>query len=197
MKDIKEIVVNNLINLRKNAKLTQIELAEKIGYSDKSVSRWEHGEVMPDIETLYKLSLVYDVPVAVLFEETVDIKKEQRSQKQSTNKLIIALLSIISIWIIATAVFTCLKTFFGLVAWEIFILAVPCSFLLGIIFSALWSGKKVLFICISAFVWTIITYFFLQFIQFKMWLLFVMGVPMQIAILLIYNLHSNKSKLHK
>lgn len=56
MKAIKEVLIENLISLRKEHKLTQLELAEKIGYSDKAVSRWEHGEVLPDVETLDKIA---------------------------------------------------------------------------------------------------------------------------------------------
>ncbi|MEG1499724.1 MAG: helix-turn-helix transcriptional regulator, partial [Clostridia bacterium] len=41
MNNIKEIVSTNLIKLRKNANLTQAELAEKLNYSDKAVSKWE------------------------------------------------------------------------------------------------------------------------------------------------------------
>ena len=37
--ELKMIVAKNLVELRKNAKLTQIELAEKLNYSDKAVSK--------------------------------------------------------------------------------------------------------------------------------------------------------------
>ena len=43
MDTLEEIVAYNLTELRKNARLTQAELAEKINYSDKSVSKWERG----------------------------------------------------------------------------------------------------------------------------------------------------------
>ena len=43
MEDLKVIFAQNLIALRKQMKLTQIELAEKINYSDKAVSKWERG----------------------------------------------------------------------------------------------------------------------------------------------------------
>ena len=49
MENIREIVRENLVKLRKERKLTQIELSQKIGYSDKAISRWETGEVTPDI----------------------------------------------------------------------------------------------------------------------------------------------------
>ena len=59
--NIKNNLSQNLIFLRKNEKLTQGEFAEKINYSDKTVSKWENGDAIPDVETLYLIAKVYDV----------------------------------------------------------------------------------------------------------------------------------------
>lgn len=59
MKSVSEIVISNLIKLRKKSGLTQIELSQKINYSDKAISRWEKGEVIPSIEVLEKLAEIY------------------------------------------------------------------------------------------------------------------------------------------
>jgi DNA-binding transcriptional regulator YiaG len=40
VEDIKPIIAKNITALRQNAKLTQIELAERLNYSDKAVSKW-------------------------------------------------------------------------------------------------------------------------------------------------------------
>ena len=58
---VKETVKDNLVRLRREHKLTQLELSEKINYSDKAISRWETGEVTPDVETLEQLARLYDV----------------------------------------------------------------------------------------------------------------------------------------
>lgn len=78
MDGIKELVRENLVRLRKENKLTQIELSGKIGYSDKAISRWETGEVTPDIETLDTLAKLYGVPVTYFFERESDVKREDR-----------------------------------------------------------------------------------------------------------------------
>ena len=69
MKEIREIVSENLTELRKEKKLTQLELAEKINYSDKAVSKWENGDTLPDIETLQKLCDFYGVTLDYLTHE--------------------------------------------------------------------------------------------------------------------------------
>ena len=59
MTDIKPIIAKNLAHFRKQSGLTQAELAEKLNYSDKAVSRWEHGDTLPDINVLNQLCEFY------------------------------------------------------------------------------------------------------------------------------------------
>ena len=44
MEDLKQLIAANLVRFRKENHLTQAELAEKINYSDKVVSKWAHSE---------------------------------------------------------------------------------------------------------------------------------------------------------
>ena len=46
---VNQTIAKNLIFYRKAAGLTQAEVAQKINYSDKSVSKWESGNGVPDI----------------------------------------------------------------------------------------------------------------------------------------------------
>ena len=186
MKTVKDILVENLIRLRKDSKLTQLELAEKVGYSDKAVSRWEHGEVMPDIDTLEKLAEVYNIPFTSLFTEKVNAKKERLNKKPLGNKLIISLLAVLSVWVIMFISFILFKSILGISLWQLFVLGAPISFLLGIIFSAIWGKRKYLFICISLFSWTALAYIHLQLIVYNLWMLYIVGIPIQIMILLSY-----------
>lgn len=52
---------SNLCIIRKQNKLKQSEVAEKIGVTQKDISRWETGAVTPSIESLKKLAAVYGV----------------------------------------------------------------------------------------------------------------------------------------
>ena len=66
--DEQERLAHNLVSLRKASGLTQVELAEKIKYSNKTVSKWERAEGYPDIFTLKKIAEVYGVTVDELLE---------------------------------------------------------------------------------------------------------------------------------
>lgn len=52
MKEIETVLASNIIQLRRQAGMTQIDLAAKLNYSDKSVSKWERAESLPDIAVL-------------------------------------------------------------------------------------------------------------------------------------------------
>ena len=52
-----------LAQLRKEQKLTQAELGDKLGVSNKTVSRWETGTYMPPVEMLQELSTLYGVSI--------------------------------------------------------------------------------------------------------------------------------------
>lgn len=61
--DEQEKLGENLVKFRKLSGLTQLELADKIQYSNKTVSKWERGESYPDIFTLQKIADIYGVTV--------------------------------------------------------------------------------------------------------------------------------------
>ena len=55
-----------LAKLRKKAKLTQQDLAEQIGFSNKTISKWENAETLPEITVLPKLAAIFGVSVDYL-----------------------------------------------------------------------------------------------------------------------------------
>ena len=61
MKNLQEILINNLIALRKQRGLTQIELGERVSYSDKTISKWENGTSLPDVMLIPDIAAVLKV----------------------------------------------------------------------------------------------------------------------------------------
>ena len=76
-----EIIAQNLSLYRKLNGLTQSELAEAIGYSNKSISKWERGDGMPDILVLIFLSDIYGVTVSELIGQTQKSKETNEKIK--------------------------------------------------------------------------------------------------------------------
>lgn len=56
----------NLKKLRKNRGLNQVDLADKLGISDKTISSWESGRTEPNMKQLNELSKIFNVSINVL-----------------------------------------------------------------------------------------------------------------------------------
>lgn len=65
-----------LKNLRLDCQLTQAQVAERLGVSDKAVSKWERGLGCPDISLLNELASIYGVEVETLLAGTITVNKE-------------------------------------------------------------------------------------------------------------------------
>ena len=62
MNNLKEIIANNITNLRKEKKLTQLEFASELHYSDKTISKWERAESIPDVVVLKQVADFFGLP---------------------------------------------------------------------------------------------------------------------------------------
>lgn len=182
MSDIKQIIANNLISLRKKHNLTQNELAEKLNYSDNAISRWERAEVTPNIETLEQISQLFNIPITSLLEDNALEVDKEYEKKQKINKLAVILIFVSLIWFVATIAFVYGKLIFNINLWQIFIWAVPCTCLIMLPFNKFWGKYIYQFVIISVFQWSTIACVYLQFIQYNMWLIFIIGIPVQIAL---------------
>lgn len=199
MANAKENVRANLIRLRKENKLTQIELAEKIGYSDKAISRWETGEVNPDIETLDKLAGLYGIDITVLFTEynpkAVREEKESSYDKhQLGRKIAVWILTVVALWYIGIMMYIYSNTF--LVdksrTWLIYIWLLPITFFLSLLFNMKWGTGVLSIVFSSLLCWSLLTSVYLQFLDYNVYLLFISGVPIQVAILLLAYMRKKK-----
>ncbi len=73
--EFRKRLAEHLVKYRKLNGLTQIELADFLSYSDKSVSKWERGEGVPDAFVLLNLARLYDITVSELIGETGESKE--------------------------------------------------------------------------------------------------------------------------
>ena len=197
MEDLKKIVGNNIALLRKNYKLTQIEFAEKLNYSDKSVSKWERGEALPDVYVLKQIAQFFNITVdAMLKEYKNDKSLISKSKKfKNTNHLIISLISAGGCWVIATLIFILLCWFPTSVTrpWLTFIWCLDISALVLFIFSAIWGGKILTTISLSSLLWIFIASVFITVDFDNKWLIFILGIPVQIIILLSFLIFKKKT----
>ena len=148
---LKERIAQNLTFYRENAGQTQLELAEKLNYSDKSVSKWERGEGLPGVYVLTQIADLYGISVNDLLGE-IPIKPK-RSNKH--NRLIITMLSFGLVWLVATLQFIIFRIVFPqFPGWYFFLYAVPATAIVSIVFTSLWWNKFTRFLSISTLIWS-------------------------------------------
>ena len=195
-KEIKQNIAKNITALRKNNKLTQAELAEKLNYSDKAISRWERGDTLPDIDVLCKICDIFGVTFEYLINTESEHKKNRQMDKfQLGNRITITLLAISLAWLIATCIYVYYDIFFETKTWTVFIWAVPVSALIAHVCNTLWGNKKIGLYILSILSWSLLASFYIQFLQYNLWLIFLIGVPIQVMIFLWAQLKpKNKEK---
>ena len=182
MNDIKNTIAKNIVELRKKNNLTQTELAEKLNYSDNTVSRWEHAEITPSIETLDQIAKLFNVPLANLLKENIVEKSEEETRVNMVKWIATTLLAFSFIWFLAAIVYFYVNTFLHYDFWMIFLWAIPLSFLILLNISYRWKNRIFIFCFISAIVWSTLTCFYLQFLAYDIWLIYIIGIPVQVAL---------------
>lgn len=194
----KNTIAKNLTKYRKINNLTQLDLAEKLNYSDKAISKWERGESLPDIYTLSKLAEFYGITINDLCNEDLEPIKIKHSKK--VNHIFIILLSVGLVWFIATLTFVILKIIPSTSSyelWPIFIIAIPSSFILLTIFTGLWYNNIAKTISVSGLVWGLALLGHIVLYQLD-WensaLVYVIAIPFQILVILWFTMFSVQSK---
>ena len=153
--EINQIIAQNLIKFRKESGLTQAEVAEKINYSDKSVSKWESGNGVPDVYTLMQLAKLYGTTLSELVCEE-ERKPEKKVKKYTLGKqILIMLLSSGLVWLAAILTFVVLEIAFeGGVWWMTFLYAVAINAMIQFLINAFkaFVVPNYVFSTLSAFV---------------------------------------------
>lgn len=181
MKNLRAVVAENIYKLRKKNKMTQYELSVKLNYSDKAISRWEKAEVVPDVETLQSIANVFEVSLTYLLEDHNEEENNTISKQvfTVTNRTALMFFSITSILLVATIVFVYINLIYDYVFWQVFVWAVPAICVVGIVFTLIWKTKYFNFMFTSIFIWSLIASIYLQFLSLNLWLIFLIGVPLQ------------------
>lgn len=195
MQDLKPIIAKNITALRQEQKMTQIDLAEKLNYSDKAVSKWERGESIPDVMVLKTIADLFGVTLDYLLEEEHQ-KPEPQTQRQEEcapvsslrSHTVVTLLSELIVWFLATVGFVVVDMIWPKhqAEWLPFIYAVPVSMIVWLVFNSIWFNPRRNYLIISLLVWSLLLATVLTVLVFgkSAWQLLFLGIPGQIAILI-------------
>ena len=201
MENIKEIIAKNLVELRKSHKMTQQALAEKLNYTDKAISRWEHAETLPDIETLCRVCDIYGVKFEYLLqkEQPKDPAKNPNIKRENIgSKIVTTLIAVSTVWLLVTVLYA-LK--WQQTPWNLFIWALPATALVLWIANYIFFSSKIFrIISASFFVWLMLLSLYIELLtrsNDNVWSIFIIGIPLQAIIILIENIKYTRKERDK
>ncbi|MDR0856223.1 MAG: helix-turn-helix domain-containing protein [Clostridiales bacterium] len=209
-KDYKVIIAANIARLRRGAGLTQLQLAEKLNYTDKAVSKWERGESVPDVIMLKTIATLFGVSVDALLSEPQSQADESAAQTEKSgflararhHKLFIPLLSAALVWLVATITFVVLSIS-GVNAENgkllPFLFAVPMSAIVLLVFSSIWGNNLLSSVIVSVLIWSAIAAVAVPCRLYiaanpRIWELFYIGIPLQVLAVLWYLMRVRRKK---
>ena len=195
----------NIAAYRKQAGLTQAGLAEKLNYSDKTVSKWERGESVPDVLTLMQLASQFDITVNDLLVdpealpgnpgtlEKAMTQVSEKALKRKANKNVILALSSTLVWFVALFAFVVLSSFDFLEKYSclLFFYAIPANAIVLLSLRSAWHDFRWNKALISAIVWGSLLSIYVTLnavMGIYFWKIFLLGIPGQIAIFLWFRM---------
>lgn len=189
---LKQRIAKNIAFYREHAGDTQLELAEKLNYSDKSVSKWERGEGIPGIYVLTCIAKIYGVTVNDLLAE----EPPKPRKINLYNHFLITMLSFGLVWLVATFIFIVIRLAapdFSH-AWLVFLFGVPVNAIVSIVFTCLWWPRYTRFISVSALIWSSIVCLVCSVPLENMKLFYILAAIFQVMVVLWFMIRRNKKK---
>lgn len=201
MEQIKKAIAKNISELRKEFGYTQLELAEKLNYSDKSISKWERAEAIPDVIILKEIADLFGVSLdyMVELEHAPKTISKLNIRRKIHNRAFITGMCIIVVWLLATLAFVVLDITIGEIKlhWLSFVYSVPLTMIVWLIFNSIWFNKRRNFLIVSFLMWTSLLAIFISLLLFGIntWKILTLGIPGQVIILMWSRLKSKKKNV--
>ena len=219
--ELKSRVGANIARLRRERGLTQAELAERINYSDKAVSKWERAESLPDVLTLLNLAeqlgtdlntLTGCVPESAgLLPEPepapepepipAPIPEEKPIKRYTADRGVIQKLSSILVWVVALFLYMVLDAFGVKNLWLLFVAAVPANAIVLLSLRSAWKLYGWNRILISVIMWGVLLAVYLLLLvtaKVNVWRILPMGLLGQAAIILWFKMfQKTEEEIHE
>lgn len=190
MEDVKTVVAKNITELRLLNNMTQMELAEKLNYSDKTISKWERAESSPDISVLVEIADLFGVSLDYLVRaENIEEKVKENKQTQTKyNRRVISYISESIALIIAVLAFIITSLIIGKMTfqWLYFVYALPVVLIIKLVFNSIWFNPRHNYAIISALIWSILLTIHTTFLYFKIdvAIIYLLGIASQIVVIM-------------
>ncbi len=193
MDDLKQTIASNLVAYRKQANLTQQQLAQKINYSDKAISKWERGEGVPDVLVLKSLADLYGITVNDFLASRATKPKKIRLKDFWAKRWLITLLSAGLVFLVATVVtvvwWMIVPEDGRMVAKFSYLTAIPVALIVTLVFSCIWGKLWMRCVVVTALIWTLclLLHLAIKIVQDSYaWMIYLIGAVLQVLVILWY-----------
>ncbi len=189
LSELKLITASNIIRLRNNAGMTQAKLGAALNYSDKTISKWERGEALPDAYVLTQMAEMFGVTVDYILSshDGWEAAAQEQKHERSYSAQVLMALIFVAVWTTALTVFVVLWLF-DIIWWRIFVIALPVSILVLLIFTCIFKQNRPLPYIIGALVLSVFIVLFFFIPHKAPWQLFLIALPSLVIVFLACNI---------
>lgn len=199
LSELKLVTASNLIKLRTGAGLTQAELGAALNYSDKTISKWERGEAIPDAYVLTQIAEIFGVTVDDLLsshDKWEPAPETDGVPEKSYSVSMILAVAVLGVWTLALTAFVALWLV-GVIRWQIFAAALPVSVLTYLVLICVFGRKRHLQYVIALFVLSVFVAVYLLFVDTNPWQIFLVCALAEVLVFLSCNIRKRPRFLQK
>ena len=198
LSDLKLVTAGNIINLRTARGLTQAELGAKLNYSDKTISKWERGEAIPDAFVLTQMAELFGVSVDFILSSHDKWEKPKENEveevRYSVEHIIaIAVIGTLTAFLIAFVTLWLMD----IVEWRLWLFAVSAAILVYMILICVFKRTRHLQYVIALFVLSLFVIVYFHLPTANPWQLFLILAPAEVIVFLACNIRVRKRKAKK
>ena len=194
MDELKIIFASNLIRLRTQAGMTQAELGKQLSYSDKTISKWERAEAIPDAGVLMQMSQMFQVTVDYLLTEHDSWQPPE--EPPSFSRGAVTAVSVTGLWTLAVLIFS-VMWISGRILWMVFPVTVALTIILLLVFNSLWNNGRGNMFIVMALVFSLVLVIYLLFFRMNMWQLFLVVIPAELVVFFSFRIGGRSRKKNK
>lgn len=197
--ELKLITASNLIKLRTAAGMTQAELGARLNYSDKTISKWERGDGLPDAFVITQLAEIFGVTTDYLLSshdgwEPPEPETEEGDRPSYSANMLIALV-MVTVCTTALTIFVVLWLF-DIMLWDVFVIALPIALLTYLVLVCIFKKRRQIQYAIAAFVFSLFVLLYFELPKTNPWQLFLLALPVELIVFLACNIR-RKPRSHR
>ena len=195
LSELKLVTAGNLIKLRTGRGLTQAELGAMLNYSDKTISKWERGEAIPDAYVLTQLAEIFGVTVDSLLSPPEKWRPPVPEEKQehSYSSGVITAIAVIGVWTLALTAFVALWLA-HIICWQIFVVSLPVSLLTYLVLICNFGMTRHLKGVVAAFVLSLFVMIYLLFWNANPWQIFLIAILAEVIVFLSFRVRRKPAR---